>query len=243
MFSNIDAELKLVIAGNHDLDLDKDYWSKHLIYNRSMEDHKRAIEVMTGPAAQKAGIAYLEEGMYSFELRNGARFTVYASPYQPEFCDWAFPYQRDEDRFNPPPAVNQTGSSKNIAINPIPDLGAVDIIMTHGPPLGFLDEARGESLGCEHLRRAVCRARPLLHCFGHIHEGYGMEVVRWRQEGTGSGEGVQSVEDVSNSFPETLRCQGRLGEETVFVNAAVMNVKYRPVNAPWIVELDLPKRS
>lgn len=32
----------------------------------------------------------------------------------------------------------------------------------------------------------------------------------------------------------------RWGEETVFVNASIMDVGYKPVNAPWIVDLDLP---
>jgi len=30
------------------------------------------------------------------------------------------------------------------------------------------------------------------------------------------------------------------GEETLFVNASIMNVFYRPKNAPWLVDLDLP---
>lgn len=30
------------------------------------------------------------------------------------------------------------------------------------------------------------------------------------------------------------------GEETLFVNAAIMDVEYEPVNAPWLVDLDLP---
>jgi glutamate mutase epsilon subunit len=33
----------------------------------------------------------------------------------------------------------------------------------------------------------------------------------------------------------------REGEETLFVNAAVMDVGYRPVNAPWVVDLQLPR--
>lgn len=32
----------------------------------------------------------------------------------------------------------------------------------------------------------------------------------------------------------------RWGEETLFVNASIMNVNYRPVNAPWLIDLDLP---
>lgn len=42
-----------------------------------------------------------------------------------------------------------------------------------------------------------------------------------------------------------LSAKGRrplaFGEETAFVNAAIMNVNYRPANAPWLVDLDLPK--
>ena len=33
------------------------------------------------------------------------------------------------------------------------------------------------------------------------------------------------------------------GKETLFVNAAIMDVSYRPVNAPWVVDLDLPKKE
>lgn len=32
----------------------------------------------------------------------------------------------------------------------------------------------------------------------------------------------------------------RWGKETLFVNASIMNVNYRPVNAPWLIDLDLP---
>ena len=32
----------------------------------------------------------------------------------------------------------------------------------------------------------------------------------------------------------------QVGDETVFVNAAIMNVKYKPRNAPWLVDLELP---
>lgn len=35
----------------------------------------------------------------------------------------------------------------------------------------------------------------------------------------------------------------RWGEETVFVNASIMDVRYRPVNAPWRVDLELPVKG
>lgn len=33
------------------------------------------------------------------------------------------------------------------------------------------------------------------------------------------------------------------GEETLFVNASIMDVQYKPVNAPWVVDLDLPLKK
>jgi predicted phosphohydrolase len=53
-----------------------------------------------------------------------------------------------------------------------------DVLITHGPPLGTLDQnAGGEHLGCPALADAVRRVRPRLHVFGHIHEAYGRSEV------------------------------------------------------------------
>ena len=73
------AELKLVIPGNHDITLHEDFYvrgtgkNKHI---RSMEDVQKIRELWTGQEARSAGIVYLEEGVRTFELGNGARFTV-----------------------------------------------------------------------------------------------------------------------------------------------------------------------
>jgi Icc-related predicted phosphoesterase len=56
--------------------------------------------------------------------------------------------------------------------NTIPE--GTDIIMTHGAPAGVLDEGQG----CPALRRAVIRVKPRLHCFGHIHTGYGTRATQ-----------------------------------------------------------------
>jgi hypothetical protein len=42
--------------------------------------------------------------------------------------------------------------------------------------------------------------------------------------------------DLSDSSQSGLK----FGEETLFVNAAIVDRGYRPVNAPWVVDLDLP---
>lgn len=46
----------------------------------------------------------------------------------------------------------------------------VDILITHSPPKGIMDE---EGYGCPVLLDFVNRVKPKIHCFGHCHEGYG----------------------------------------------------------------------
>ena len=56
----------------------------------------------------------------------------------------------------------------------IPD--HTDVLITHGPAAGTGRLSRvygGVDVGCEDLEIAVERVKPTLHCFGHIHEGYG----------------------------------------------------------------------
>ncbi len=50
-----------------------------------------------------------------------------------------------------------------------------DILVTHGPPYGILDEVPGSDYhaGCRQLLAAVRRIKPMLHVFGHAHAGYG----------------------------------------------------------------------
>lgn len=246
MLSQIDAELKLVIAGNHDLSLDKPYWdAKYCSLDDADEgdlvEHDKATVVMKGPLAKEAGITYLEEGMHTFTLKNGAKFTIYTSPYQPEFCGWAFPYERDQDRFNLPEHVKEGHTS--IAKNPVPDFPNVDIMMTHGPPKDILDWTdRGPTVGCENLLRAVSRARPRLYCFGHIHEGHGADMVTWKDDKTLIGqEAIEKEKMNKNVYPTANKVLVEFGKQTLMINAAIMNVRYKPVNAPWLVELELPK--
>jgi Icc-related predicted phosphoesterase len=183
MLGSINAEKKLVIAGNHDLDLDKEYWRSSLqegddpeeVEKEHLEEHATAMKIMTGPLAAAAGIAYLEEGTHSFTLKSGAGFTVYASSYQPEFNNWAFGYERWEDRFNSSQQVAE--GVKLIAQNLVLDFPGVDIMITHGPPRDILDQCEQESMGCDNLLRAAGRARPRLYCFGHIHERYGSKLI------------------------------------------------------------------
>lgn len=84
---------------------------------------------------------------------------IYGSPWQPWFYDWAFNLQR--------------GAEIKAKWDLIPQ--NTDILVTHGPPLGFGDTVlRGEKVGCQDLLNTIKIIKPRLHIFGHIHEGYGI---------------------------------------------------------------------
>ena len=100
MLGSIDAELNLVIPGNHDLELDKSFWQAQRDGDGTPEDprdHDLAVEAMTGPLATEMGVSYLNEGTHAFTLKSGAKFKIYVSPYTPAFRDWAFAYEHNED--------------------------------------------------------------------------------------------------------------------------------------------------
>lgn len=258
MLATAPAELKLVIPGNHDISLDADYFyspSGARYRSRRSDDPTESPEYIkalyTSVKARDAGIVYIEEGTRTFTLSSGQRFTVFASGYTPEFCDWAFAYSRSVDRFNSQPTAGGDGDGDGGSL--VPDYPGVDLMLTHGPPLGVLDAVvrGGERVGCESLMNAVRRARPRLHVFGHIHEGYGAGRMRWGNDGGEEDrfEGIRpdpesALENRGVFYDASGSGDGamplRFGEETLFVNASVVTVRYQPVNAPWVVDLDLP---
>jgi Icc-related predicted phosphoesterase len=101
-------------------------------------------------------IVYLEDSAVEI-----AGIKIYGSPWQPRFYDWAFNLNRGPEL-----------AAKWKLIPP-----DTNILITHGPPHGILDEVPRrffvENTGCEELRKRVEIVRPKLHLFGHIHCGYG----------------------------------------------------------------------
>ena len=73
-----DAEIKIVIAGNHDLTLDEKYTRKRVGWEQDDQELvAKAREMWTGKEARDKGIVYLDEGMRIFTLKSGVMFTVY----------------------------------------------------------------------------------------------------------------------------------------------------------------------
>lgn len=134
-------------------------------------------------------IIYLQDSSVEVE-----ELKIYGSPWQPRFYDWAFNLMR--------------GAEIAEKWQQIP--GDIDILITHGPPNGILDEVPHryfvENTGCEELRKTVeeiARFGKLkLHVFGHIHCGYGQT----------ENFGVK------------------------FVNASNCNESYEPVQLPFVIE-------
>lgn len=92
------------------------------------------------------------------------------------------------------------------------------------------------NVGCEHLLRAVKRAKPLLHCFGHIHETRGAQVVSWNDDGNGLEKAEVSQEQEINLGIEH-------GKETLMINASISDENHQPKNAPFVITLALPVRE
>ena len=254
LLKDLNAPLKLVIAGNHDFTLDSPVYRQKVaqvhpsidpsLIRREYGDYGEARKLLD--EAREAGIYFLDEGTHHFVLENGASLTVYASPYTPSVGDWGFQYH---------PRTHHDFS-----------IGTADVAITHGPPLGILDHTiSGQRAGCPTLFAAVARARPRLHCFGHIHEGWGAKVVTWRKnvsefpshfadidhgksalvENSASLE-LKMLAPTREKFCATSHCVGDKnpvvpGNQTLFVNAALRDTSYQPVQLPWLVDIELER--
>lgn len=62
----------------------------------------------------------------------------------------------------------------------IPD--DIDILITHSPPYGIRDKnIHGECCGSKTLLIECASIKPLIHCFGHLHESYGDLWIPWKK--------------------------------------------------------------
>ena len=194
LLKDIHAPLKLVIAGNHDFTMDVPAFRKKVadarppldpdLVRKVYGDYGNARQMFED--ARAAGIIFLDGGSHQFTLENGAVLTVYASPWTPSLGDWGFQY---------PP-----GQGHNFEITK-----GIDLVITHGPPKGIMDYTESKQrAGCSDLFGAVARARPRLHCFGHIHEGWGAKMVTWRDQLTETPSHFTDIDNEKSVILEKL---------------------------------------
>lgn len=140
---------KCVISGNHDLSFES-------------QKHEQALNWLYNDS-QDNSFHYLQDTAITVEIGD-RKIKVYGSPWQPEFCAWAFNVQRG-------PKLAAIWSN-------IPE--DTDILITHGPPQGILDLCdHGGRVGCDDLLHRIRELPNLkLHVFGHIHESYGSEKLK-----------------------------------------------------------------
>lgn len=103
-------------------------------------------------------VIYLEDSGVEIEGLN-----FYGIPVQPPFNNWAF---------------NRPESKLAEHWKAIPD--NTDVLITHCPPHTIFDWSIYDNIhtGSPSLYfEVVNRIKPKLHCFGHIHGGYGIKVI------------------------------------------------------------------
>ena len=126
---------------------------KHKIFVAGNHDLLFETQPERAQGLLSRNIIYLQDSSVSIEGIN-----IYGSPWQPRFFDWAFNLNRGAEM------------AKKWKLIP----AEVDILITHGPPFGILDQTPfGDNAGCEELLKKVTQVRPKAHIFGHIHNGYG----------------------------------------------------------------------
>ncbi|KUJ16395.1 uncharacterized protein LY89DRAFT_719120 [Mollisia scopiformis] len=244
---------------SHDLKIDVVLHCGDLSECGTLEDtedgkklHDEAREIWTSASVKEAGIELLAEGIHEFALDNGARLRIYASPYtinSQRVTEWGFGYGSGENRFNSEGEGISYGKAVGTEESVLNGDKEVDVIMTHGPARYRLDLSSGsESLGCPHLFRAMRRIRPKLHVFGHVHNAYGAEIVRWEDnkhlpEDDHVDDGIQAKTKTEGFVEDGVKRIGisarATGAETVFVNAALMGRDGVLENVPWLVDVGL----
>ncbi|KAK8859194.1 Metallo-dependent phosphatase-like protein [Apiospora arundinis] len=185
-------EVKIIVVGNHDTTVDAAFYAEHGAYfhHGQLQDVQACRDLLLQPPSvpehkqqqqqhKHQQWIYLEHEARTVRLTspNGPRteFTVFGSPWTPQFESWAFQYTRHQE---------DDGLAASRVWNDIPL--DTDVLITHGPSFGHRDETVGrEAAGCEELRRAMWRVRPRLAVCGHIHEARGVERVRWDLEDRG----------------------------------------------------------
>ena len=156
-FDSLPYMHKILIPGNHDFFFDYDRVARTpqgRIRHGNAAHSKEDVDALI---SEYPNIHILNDSGVTIE---GIRF--WGSPITPWFHDWAF---------------NRWTHEIKEHWDLIPE--DTDVLITHGPPYGILDEViRGrENVGCQYLLDKVKQIKPKIHVFGHIHETNGVEQI------------------------------------------------------------------
>jgi len=125
---------------------------KHKVFVAGNHDTSIEKQLVTKEQMKHMGITYLFNE--TVEIK---KLKIWGSPFTSEFGDWSF---------------MKSQKKRNQAWDSIPD--DVDIIATHGPPLGMLDitdrkDNLQEQCGDYFLMNRIKEIKPKACLFGHIH--------------------------------------------------------------------------
>ena len=125
---------------------------KHKIMIAGNHDSSIEARLINKNIIESYGITYLENEEIVID-----GIKIWGSPHVPNFGNWCFMKSR---------------SKLDKVWRNIPD--NTNIIITHGPPKGCLDLSENydrsiEQCGCSALMKRILVIKPLLVCFGHIH--------------------------------------------------------------------------
>ncbi|TKA66544.1 hypothetical protein B0A55_08498 [Friedmanniomyces simplex] len=179
LLRRINATLKLVIAGNHDFTLDLP------VFKKKLADIPPPVD--NAVVKREYGDFGEARGLLGQASQRRLHLVPGRSPYTPSQGDWGFSYdprQEEHDR-----SIDT----------------AVDVVITHGPPHGVLDYTHARKrAGSPSLFAAVARSRPRMHCFGHIHEGWGAKQVTWRESTSEMPSHFTDIDNDASALIESL---------------------------------------
>jgi Icc-related predicted phosphoesterase len=140
---------------------------------------------------EMAGITYLQDSGVVID-----RINFWGYPHTPPFGKTLCFMEDDEVRQRAAEAIE----------------GATDVLISHGPALGYLDQIlpeKSENLGCPILRDQYARLpTTMVHMFGHIHGSHGMQLTWPYQD-----------------------------EPILMANLCICDERYKPVNPPTVIHL------
>ncbi len=214
----------LIVAG--DLTI-RDTFDHHCDFKKWLYDqsYRKKVVIAGNHDNHLVGLIADSYAFSSFNTKNGEQlsFAEYLCDSGCEFEGlkiWGSPWTKTFEGMNPKCKAFTCDIEEELAskFSLIPD--DIDILVTHSPAYGVLDELveEGKHAGSIALENKIKIIKPRIHIFGHIHESYGQIKKRWWPK----LKPINKLEDERTYFVK----------DTFFINASLVNEHYQPVNKP-----------